>query len=99
MPKIKITDRESLTKATMQAHIDAPASTGSWIAKIEKRAEVVSQPAWDEIVRLRKLLEIDQSMLERAAEAFINHKVNMKAKSYVHQLMRVILTAALRPKG
>lgn len=53
MNKIKITDRESLTKATIQAHIDAPAGTGSWIAKIEKRAEIVSQPAWDEIVRLR----------------------------------------------
>lgn len=48
-----ITDRESLTAATMKAHIDAPASTGSWIGKIEARARVVSEPAWQEIERLR----------------------------------------------
>jgi len=51
-----ITDRKSLTEATKMAHINAPASTGSWIGKIDARAHVVSEPAWQEIERLRALL-------------------------------------------
>lgn len=56
MKSIAITDRQSLIAATALANQNAPGSTGSWIAKPEKRAEIVSEPAWQEILRLRAAL-------------------------------------------
>lgn len=54
---MKITDRDSLTEATLQANINTPDSVGSWKSKPRKRAELVSQPAWEEIERLRNALQ------------------------------------------
>jgi len=56
--------RNELTAATMRAHLDYKG--GSWIADTEKRAAAVSEPAWQEICRLQKLLDQKQARSRKA---------------------------------